>query len=440
MALLAAPDLDAICDNAVAWGLAVNRDPLFFGFSPSVAAAVRVTNGTADAGLRVEADALNNLEERTGEGFFLAMWLKNCENAVAVQPARAKFFGDWATKVDALQPATAWQVQDASAILPAGRAEAPGDQQIQLAITQMELHTEAVYRRATMLMVSKRLHDALHRIQISVLPLWRRGIDNMASAPDLWRPIVEDRQRQLRAETQGMAGEFAILKETDPLRKMGQETVDALLPAVARAEAAVAATDLAGLGAALFEVRDTVRDDMRAYATKIEASQDALELGVLVESLHLLAENSANAQLVASARSSASALAAILQDLDVIGPQHREWQDLDVQLWLLEEQFGYLAMGAAAFAAFNYQWKKVLERIAELAGDPPADWNDRVSALREALLAVCPIPVTAVPDAAAAQKFEDYVIEVRRIFQTIDQRMKDVCNLLREITAQLARL
>ncbi len=402
---------------------------------------MRVTNGAADAGLRVEADALNNLEERTGEGFFfLAMWLRNCENAVTAQPTRAKFFDDWAIKVDALTPATAWQAQDASAILSAGRAEAPGDQQIQLAITQMELHTEAVYRRATTLMVSKRLHDALHRIQISVLPLWRRGIDNMASAPDLWRPIVEDRQRQLRAETQGMAGEFAILKETDPLRKMGQETVDALLPAVARAEAAVAATDLAGLGAALFEVRDTVRDDMRAYATRIEASQDALELGVLVESLHLLAENSANAQLVASARSSASALAAILQDLDVIGPQHREWQDLDVQLWLLEEQFGYLTMGAAAFAAFNYQWKKVLERIAELAGDPPADWNQRVSALRDGLLAVCPIPVTAVPDAAAAQKFEDFVIEVRRIFQTIDQRMKDVCNLLREITAQLARL
>lgn len=440
MALLGKSDLDAICDKAIEWGLADNRDRLFVGFSPTVVATVRTENGTPAAGLRIEVDALNKLDERTADGFFLAMWLKNSENEVTAQPSRAKFFADWAAKVDALQPTTSWQVQDASAILPAGRAEAPGDQQIQLAISQMELHTEAVYRRATNLMVSKRLHDALHRIQINVLPLWRRGIDNMAGAPDLWRPIVEDRQRQLRSETQGMAGEFAILKPTDPLRKMGQDTVDALLPAVTRAEAAVTATDLAGLGAALFEVRDTVRDDMRAYATKIEASQDALELGVLVESLYLLAENAANAQLVSSARSSASALAAILQDLDVIGPQHREWQDLDVQLWLLEEQFGYLAMGPGAFVAFNYQWRKVLERIAQLAGDPPADWEARVTGLRDALLAVCPIPVTAVPDAGAAQKFEDYVIEVRRIFQTIDQRMKDVCNLLREITAQLARL
>ncbi len=438
--LLLFKDLKAIADRAIAANLARDRDLLFFGISPQIATIVRVAGPNPASDLKVELDRLNNYQERTSDGFLLAIWLTNCADTLPGRPTDEKFFRDWAARVDSLTPVAPLEVAKVGDIIAGGREEAQNDERIGLAMSQLEDTIGALNRRATALMVSKRLHDALHRIQVNVLPLWRRGIDNMASSPDLWRGIVADRQRELRSEAQAMQGEFAILRPDDALQEQAAATVAALRASADKADAALAANDDPGLKGALLAVRDTVKDDMRNYAGKIEANREALDLGVLAASLTRLADHATDQALVENARKAASALAAIMQDLNLFGPQHRLWQDLDVQLWLLEEQFGYLSMGPAAFAGFNFQWDKIMTAFEKLAGQPPADWYERATALRKSFLDACPIPVSALPNAAASSRFEDFVLEVRRIFQTIDQRMKDICNLLREITLQLAQI
>ena len=440
MGLLAAQQLRNICERAIQLNLALSRDKLFFGISPAIESVVRDENSLPADALKIEVERLNEFDEKTADGFLLAIWLINCAAAVAGRASHVKFFQDWAAKVDALPPADPLKAEAAGGIISDARGEAPTDDKIKLALNQLEGSIGSLSRRATNLMVSKRLHDSLHRIQLSVLPLWKRGIDNIAGTPALWRPIVQDRQRELRAETDSMAGESKILGNPDQLRTMAQETVNSLLGSVDKADAALLANDATALGDALFAVRDVVRDDMRSYATKIEVYQEALDLGLLIQNLTQLAEHASEEKLIESARKAASALAAIMQDLDVIGPQHRLWQDLDVQLWLLEEQFLFLGMGPAAFANFNFQWHKVVTAIDQLAGQPPADWTQTVTRLRADFLTACPVPVAKLPDAAAAGKFEDFVLEVRRIFQAVDQRMKDTCNLLREITVELAKI
>lgn len=440
MGLIALADLQRICRRAIDEHLAENRDVLFFGISASVTSLVRRERARPADGLKLEADQLNQFDERSGDGYFLGIWLTNCAEAVAAKPAASKFFRDWAEKVDQIVQQAPAQVSDAKATVQAARREAANDQQVEVAQSQLRNYIGALSRRATNLMISKRLHDGLHQIQVSVLPLWRRGIENFASAADLWRPIVADRQRNLRAEIQEMAGEYSTLPAEDPLRKMAEETVKSLTDASDQADAALAAGDPGALTQSLFAVRDAVKDDMRAYANRIEANQEALDLGILVQNLVQLGEASSGQQLKDSTQKSASALAAIMQDLDLIGPQHRLWQDLDVQLWQLEEFFGFLSMGQGAFAAFDYQWRKVVLAIDELAKQPPADWTERITKLRDDFLALCPVPVKGLPSAPAAGAFDDFVLEVRRVFQTVDQHMKDTCNLLREITFELAKI
>ena len=439
MGLLTVSELRVICDRGINEGLALNREKLFFGIAPAIKSIVRDEESSGADGFKIEADRLNQYGERTSDGFLLAIWLTNCADALVGKQGAQQFFRDWAAKVDGLTPAKTLELEDAGTIIRGARIEAARDDQVSLALDQLEAYVGSLSRRATTLMMSKRLHDALHSIQVNVLPLWRRGINNMSNAPDLWRPIVQDRQRQLRVEIQGMRGEASILPPDDSLRPMAQETVTELLAAIDKADAALGAKDVSGLTDALFAIRDVVKDDMRSYATKIEVNQEALDLGILVQNLTRLADHASDAALVDSARKAASALAAILQDLQLIGPQHRLWQDLDVQLWVLEEQFGFLGVGPAAFANFNYQWNKVVGAIDRLAGQPPAEWSESVNRLRAEFIGVCPVPVVDLPSAASAEKFDDFVLEVRRVFQSIDQRMKDTCNLLREIAVELAK-
>lgn len=441
MGLLPVADVREIARRSIGAGLAPKRDLLFFGMAPQIVTAVRADGaGRADDALRTELDRLNNYQERTADGFLLAVWLRNCVDNLVGYPAEADYFLQCAVRVEALSGAPPPPVSNLAGIMAGARAEASSDDQIQLAVSQMEGTIGALGRRATALMVSKRLHDVLHRIQLNVLPLWRRSMEELSNAPTLWQPIVKDRQRALRTEAASIAGEYSMLPPDDALAVLGAKTSSALMKAVNAADAALDSDDSRGLQSAFFNARDVVKDDMRTYATRIEANLEALDLGVLVENLTRLAEHAGDDDLIATARSAASALAAIAQDLKVFGPQHRLWQNLDVQLWLLEEQFSFLSMGRAAAMSFDNQWAKVAGLVDELAGMPPADWFEKIGLSRQAVLKACPVPVDTLPDAAAAGCFDDFVLALRSVFQTVDQRMKDICNLLREITVQLARI
>jgi V8-like Glu-specific endopeptidase len=440
-ALLDYDDMQEICTRAINAGLALNREQLFIGMSSQITSGVRETKGDPAGQLRLEVATLNHYTDPGPDGYFLAVWLRNCANAAGPgRVAAVTFFADWAKRVDAIPAYPSAPAGDAEGVVEGVGRTATGGAQFNLALAQLRGEIGALSKRATRLVVSKRLHDGLHHIQVSVLPLWRQGIDNLLTSPNLWRGIVQGCQRDLRAEVQGMAGEYLVLAADDSLRAIAEGTVKELNDVATSADQALSGTDTDSLKNILFAARDIVRNDMRTYAMRIEASQDGLDLGLLVQNLSQIADNADDERLRSSARKSASALAAIIQNLDVIGAQHSLWQDLDVQLWLLEEQFGFLSMGQAAFAAFNYQWHKIVTALNELASDPPAEWSEPIVRLRDEFLAVCPVPIAASPNTDAAAKFDDFVLQVRLVFQHVDQQMKDSCNLLREITFELAKI
>ena len=439
--LLSHNDLAALCDRAVNAGLAIDREVLFFGINSSIRAAVWSNKSPPAAALRIEVDRLNRLVEPSEGGYLLTLWLINCASSLSpASPEAVAYFQGWAAKVDAIPVSAPLDASVAGQIRGRARVEAATDIRIELALAQLEGSIEAMSRRATNLMLSKRLHDALHKIQVNMLPFWKQGLQGFATAPDLWRSMLRNAQAGMRAECDTMESEVQILDGSDSLSLRAKEGIIAMKGAIDIADAALAAGDQTSLSQALLIIRDRLRDYMGYYAGRIENYREGLDLGLLVANLTRLAENSADPELATNAGQAAAALAAIVQDLDTLAPHHRLWQQLDAQLWVIEDQFAYLPMGAMAFTTFNFQWGKMMRALAILAGDPPATWLANIERLRDDLFLLAPVPITTLPHADAEPRFNDLILEIRRVFQGVDNRMKATCNLLREITVQLARI
>jgi hypothetical protein len=221
---------------------------------------------------------------------------------------------------------------------------------------------------------------------------------------------------------------------------MAQATADRLASDGDAAQAALDANDAEALRGALARVRDTVKTDMPLYAARMESYQEGLDLSELVTNLTVMAEQAADGALRDNAGRLASTLAAIIQDLNTIGPRHSQWQLLDVRLATIENLFGFLSLGPALYSAFEFEWAAVNSAIANLSADLPPERFARVRALRDEFLQACPVPVTAAPPPAAAALFESFVTELRAVFYEVDWRLREICNQLRDVTTQLAQL
>lgn len=433
--------LTSLCERAIDAGLAQPpRDALFLGFDAAVKAAIFSDAVPADA-LRIEIDRLNSYVDPTGtDDYLLAMWLFNAANKLDdPRPTDAAFFRGLATSVNAIPRPAPPRPDTAGNLTSGARAEEQTNPAVNHAVQILRASMSAMNRRATNLMVSKRMHDALHNIQLHIVPLWSAGVAALPVTP-LAQQMVETQHRALRDKAEALPGEFGFLAPHEPLRGMAQETSDALLATVAGAEAALSRNDVEGLKTAIAKVRDIVKQSMPRYAGRMESYQEALDLSDLVKTLTRLSEDSTHQGLKANASRLASSLAAIVQDLSVIGPQHSQWQRLDLRLSSLETWFGFLNSGPALFSSFNLEWEAANADIESLESQSPTDRFDRVKHLRETFLQICPVPVQASPSQEATKPFGDFIIETRTVFYRVDVRMKQICNQLREITNQLAQL
>ncbi len=434
--------LTTLCERAIEAGLAPPpRDALFLGFDAAVKAATFSDAAPGDA-LKIEIDRLNGyIDPIEGDIYFLAMWLINAANKVnATRPETAGFFRNLADRVNAIpRPAPATGVTTA-ALIPGARAEALINPAVGAAVQILRGSMPGMNRRATNLMVSKRMHDALHHIQLYTLPMWSASVAALSSSPDYARQMVEDKHRELRDKSEALPGEFGFLSTNETLRAVAQQTTDALLSAAAAADTALAAGDADGLKSVIAKVRDIVKAAMPVYAGKMDSYQEGLDLSELVASLTIIAQNSSDDALNANASRLASSLTTIIQDLSVIGTQHSEWQLLDMRLGALENWFGFLHLGPSVYASFNLDWDAVHSAIETLSSQGPSERFDPVKRLREAFLQICPVPIQGAPEKEATKAFVDFVIQARTVFYGVDVRMKQICNQLREMTNLLAQL
>ncbi len=441
-ALLDHADLADIRNRAIAAGLAIPpRDALFMGIDVAVRSMVYSQAAPADA-LTIEIDRLNTFIDPTStNGYQLAIWLTNAADKLAAnRPPDAQFFRDMAAKVAAIAPPQRANPANTLEVISGARAEAQINQKMALAVQVLRGSMQGVSRRATNLTVSKRLHDTLHYIQLHILPLWNTAMGAAASDPAIAAMIIGAQLRQLSDRSNALSTEYNFLPPAEELRAMAQATTDRLVKDCDAAEAALAAKDTEALRGAMARVRDTVKTDMPLYAARMESYREGLDLSDVGKELTVIAEQAADAALKDKAGRLASTLAAITQDLNVIGPRHSQWQLLDVRLATLESLFGFLGLGPALYSTFNLEWDAVNAAIASLSADLPPDRFDRVRALRDQFLAACPAPVTAAPPPSATAPFESFVTELRAVFYEVDWRLREICNQLREVTSQLAQL
>lgn len=442
MGLLSFDDLTDTCNRAINAGLSnPPRGALFMGIDNAVKAAIFSNAAHPANALRIEVDQLNQFIDRGSDGYLFEIWLINAANSVAAtHSGDAAVFRQRAALISAVPapaPVTGKETEDLASGLWQEEQDNP---QVAQAVRYLRSSMPGMNRRATNLMVSKRLHDALHHIQLHVLPLWRMAAATLSAGPGLaWRTVYAQ-QRQLKDKAEGLSGEFAFLPAVERLRAIAQKTADGLLDAASAAETARAASDVDALKSAIAKVRGIVREAMPVYAGKMDGYQEGLELSQLLTNLTSLAQASKIDAVKESASRLASSLAAIAQDLNIIGPQHSQWQLLDIRLGTLENWFDFLHFGPSAYSSFNLEWDAINAAIETLASVPPTERLDRVKALRDQFLAECSVPMQAAPSQKATDLFGDFVIELRTVFYEVDVRMKQICNQLREITNQLAQL
>lgn len=433
-----------ICNRAIDTGLALPpRDALFLGIGPAVRAAIVSTASDQTDGLRMEIDRLNTFIYPTDrDGYLLAIWLINAANRLQpTRPSDATIFRQWADTVAAIPaPPPVTSSTMPTGIGSAAKAEGLTNQKVSESAQSLRAAMPSMNRRATNLMVAKGMHDALHQIQLHVVPLWSRALAALASSPGLARDMAADCQRQLGDKSRALEGVFGFLQQCEELRTEAKRIADDLVTAAVAADAALAADDTDAMKASIANVRSIVKDGMSVFANRMDRYQEGLDLSDILVDIAGLAEASNDATLRADASRLASSLAAIIQDINVLGPQHSRWQLLDARLGSLENWFDYLYLGPAVYSSFNLDWSSVKGTIDSLAGDPPTDRFDRVKTLRDDFLAAFPVPAQAAPSDQAIRKFGDFVIQVRSVFYGVDLRMKQICNQLREITNQLAQL
>jgi len=442
-ALLDHADLSAITGRAIAAGLALPpRDALFMGIDNAVRSMVYSQDDVPADALMNEVDRLNTFIDRTEtNGYHFAVWLKNAADKLDVtKPTEAQFFRAMADKVAAIPPAPKAGPANTRDVITGAKAEEQSNQMVASAVHFLRLSMPGLSLRATNLMVSKRVHDALHKVQLQTLPMWQDMMKVLKSDPGFARATLAAQVQQLTDASEALPAEFSFLDQTEPLCEQAQATTDWLKAEGDAAKAALAADDMAALRTVMDRVADAVKIDMQNYAEGMEIYRAGLDLAELGTNLTLMAEHSANAALRDNATRLASKLAEITQDLNVIGPRHKEWQSLDEGLANLEQLFGFLPSGPAVYSAFDIRWAAVEKAIASLSPDLRPDRFDGVRVLRDQFLAACPVPVTAPPSADAAKAFASFVKALRTVFQTVDKQLLKICNQLGNLTSQLAQL
>lgn len=444
MGLLSSSDLRKIRDEALAAGLAIKRQQLFFGFEAPVVAGLTKSGVDAAEQLASDLTALNNNEEPSVQGYFLAMWLANAQSAIAAtHSVTAASLLAFQKQVEAI-PAQAPSLNrdTATSVVKDIQAEASGSAAVQAQVEVMRSYIDELAQRANDLMISKRLHDRLHVTQLG-LPIFRSTVGLTGVPEALWKPIARQQARGFADNAAGMAGELGGLAAGNELATMGGDMVTRLQAKIAAIQTGLEGEGPVALMSALLELRAEVRQQMEDLAARVEVDVRSLQLAVLIrnfEAIRALVAKPEEDDLGRQLGGAIGSLTIILQDLSSLNTQHRAWQNLDSLLWWTEDFFYSLGEGDFARRNFELNWRRLSEIIAKLAGEPPPPWYEKNKASEARFLQSCPLPIALPLDGKAAQLFEDFIGETRQVFYQVDVQLKASCDRLGAITRQLKDL
>jgi|GEM_PF-2574933 len=274
----------------------------------------------------------------------------------------------------------------------------------------------------------KQLHDCLHSAQLQLPGLEQAAklLNTVAQAGDdldLALSVFQQQTGSAHGFVAGMPASPPSLrsKEAAWLKKF-DEAVDRCRQALDQGQSTNAQLAGKSLRTLIKVQHPRINGELRACAESMDM-QGLTNLFGEVATLTGIPD-----ETIARFRDGSSASAQIQQQLQALLTQHDNWQDIDTDLWNIEEELGGLDSTAADI--IDALWNRVSDMIAPLlAQEPSAVWSANINGLQN-----------KTTTSFAARQWDTLALDFRRFQRACRMRFFSVDTSLKETARETAEL
>lgn len=279
----------------------------------------------------------------------------------------------------------------------------------------------------------KGLHDCLHLLQIKQISLLIASTAAIAS-DDVQYDALREYKDQVRTQVQSARGVTERLPEEPTLRSVETKWIDELETAAKFLQKSLddRKPSMAKIG--IIRMSRVLQFQPPRLNDLILAAAKQLPLQQLSVALSKLAPGSA--QGAAELAKAQTALERLGQALRGRVGEHDMWQEIDKQIWVIEQLFAETVDQTDDFTAAWPDLKTPLRTLADLS--PEAEWSRNVRNYSDRidieLLRLQPLEAAPTdgnpPKSMLLNRFADLRSEARLRFFIVDQQLKRDCELL----------
>lgn len=300
-------------------------------------------------------------------------------------------------------------------------------------IVQYKETLEGVQNGISLLDGYKGLHDCLHLLQIKQISLLIASTAAIAS-DDVQYDALREYKDQVRTQVQSARGVAERLPDEPTLRSVETKWIDELETAAKFLQKSLDDRNPSMAKIGIIKMSRVLQFQPPRLNDLILAAAKELPLQQLSAALSQLAPGSA--QATAELANAQTALERLGQALRGRVGEHDIWQEIDKQIWVIEQLLAETADQTDDFTAAWPDLKTPLRTMADLS--PEAEWSrnvknysDRIDIelLRLQQLEAAPADAKP-PKSMLLNRFADLRSEARLRFFIVDQQLKRDCELL----------
>jgi hypothetical protein len=300
-------------------------------------------------------------------------------------------------------------------------------------IVQSKETLEGVEKGISLLDGYKGLHDCLHLLQIKQISLLIASTATIAS-DDVQYDALREYKDQVRTQVQSARGVAERLPDEPTLRSVETKWIDELETAAKFLQKSLDDRNPSMAKIGIIRMSRVLQFQPPRLNDLILAAAKQLPLQQLSVTLSKLARGSAEAATeLANAQ---TALERLGQALRGRVAEHDMWQEIDKQIWVIEQLFAETVDQTDDFTAAWPDLQTPLRTMADLS--PEAEWSRNVRSYSDRidieLLRLQPLEAAPAdgkrPKSLLLNRFADLRSEARLRFFIVDQQLKRDCELL----------
>ena len=299
-----------------------------------------------------------------------------------------------------------------------------GDPTVKQALAQWSEKLTVIARTLELLAAYKTMHDGLHTLVMQ--QLWAAEDSVKRFTTDTIAVVALDNVvNAIRMCCENAEEAASVLADTASERGLESAWTDSLRQVAAQLSMAMDTLDRGLATRAVWAFRKVLRQEPARLDGLLVRNVDALPLDALSAALQQIKDVANDADPASAAR-----LGAGLEGLRQLAPmlrgrvgEHRRWQDVDTQLWAVDEQFG---LGPAEiWDSLDLFWPEARSRAAQLSALAPAEsWASDLHTNAGRVDAAM-----AKHDLVAARSvFHRYRSAAQMQFFRVDRKLKQECS------------